>query len=71
MAKRQRRNGGAFEDAVCGRCELPLKDDGTCPNDRCPYHDGLQDEVVTSDQWPPEAEWKYIERIRERLKGQP
>jgi hypothetical protein len=71
MAKRRNRRGGEFDAAICGRCELPLEDDGTCPNARCPYHDGFQDEVVTNDLWPSEEERRYIEQIRERLKGEP
>ncbi len=55
---------------MCSRCELDLTPDGLCPNDRCPYHFGYQDEVVTNDSWPSEEEWAYIERIKERGRGE-
>jgi hypothetical protein len=56
-----------FTGALCCRCELPLDPDGTCPNDRCPYYWGYQDEVVTNDRWPSEEEWRHIKRLRKRL----
>ena len=55
----------SFEGAMCSRGERDLTD-GLCPNDRCPFHFGYQDEVVTNDSWPSEEERAYIEQIRER-----
>ncbi len=56
----------SFEGAMCSRCELDLTPDGLCPNDRCAYHHGYQDEVVADGSWPSEEERAYIEQIRER-----
>jgi hypothetical protein len=67
MAKKRRKRG-EFEGATCSRCQLPLDtQDGTCPNDRCPYHFGFQDEVVDDQGWPSEEEWEYIKKIRKAL----
>ncbi len=68
MAKKRGRKTGEFEGATCGRCELDLDpEDGTCPNDRCPFHFGLQDEVIDDEGHPSEEELRYIEEIRARL----
>jgi hypothetical protein len=42
---------------------------GTCPNDRCPFHFGFQDEVI-DDDYPSEEELGYIEEIRARLEAE-
>lgn len=68
MAKKRKRRSGEFEGATCSRCELPLDaKEGTCPNDRCPFHFGLQDEVIDDEGYPSEEEREYIEAIRIRL----
>ena len=54
------------------RCGLDLDlHTGRCPNDRCPFHRGYQDEIVPDSEWPSEEEWQYIRQIRERLKRGP
>ena len=59
---------GRIRRATCSRCELPLDPaEGTCPNDRCPFHFGLQDEVIDDEGHPSEEEWRYIAEIRARL----
>ena len=60
---------GFFAGATCSRCQLGLTPDGFCPNDRCPYHHGYQDEVVADDDWPSEEESHCIEKIRERTRS--
>ena len=68
MARKRKRKTGEFEGATCSRCELPLDPkEGTCPNDRCPFHFGTQDEVIDDEGYPSEEEWEYIEEIRARL----
>jgi len=68
VAKKRKRKTGEYEGATCSRCELPLDaKEGTCPNDRCPYHFSGQDEIVTDDGPPSEEELRYIEEIRLRL----
>ncbi len=68
MARKRKRRTGEFEGATCSRCELPLDaKEGTCPNDRCPFHFVFQDEVVSGDQVPSEEEWKHIEQLHARL----
>ncbi len=70
MAKKRRRKTGEFEGATCHRCELPLDpEEGTCPNDRCPFHFGFQDEIV-DDDYPSEEELIYIEQVRLRLESE-
>ena len=71
MAKKRKRKTGEFEGATCHRCELPLDEEGgTCPNDRCPFHFGFQDEVIDDDDDPSEEELGYIEEIRARLESE-
>ena len=42
MAKKRKRKTVEFEGATCHRCGLPLdEEEGTCPNDRCPFHLGV------------------------------
>ena len=68
MARKRKKKTGEYEGATCHRCELPLDpEEGNCPNDRCPFHFGFQDEVVDDDDYPSEEELKYIEEIRSRL----
>lgn len=58
-----------FEGAQCSRCDLDLDPrTGFCPNDRCPFHSRYQDEIVN---WSPpgEDEERYIEQVRERIRG--
>ncbi len=70
MAKKRKRKTGEFAGATCHRCELPLdEEEGTCPNDRCPFHFGFQDEVV-DDGYPSKDELRYIEEIRARLESE-
>jgi len=59
-----------FDGATCHRCELPLDpEEGTCPNDRCLFHFGFQDEVIVED-YPSEEELRSIEEIRARLESE-
>ena len=70
MAKKRKRKTGEFEGATCHRCGLPLdEEEGTCPNDRCPFHFGFQDEVI-DDDYPSEEELIYIEQVRLRLESE-
>ncbi len=68
MAKKRKRKTGEFEGATCSRCELDLDPEtGECPNDRCPFHFGFQDEVIDDEGHPSEDERKYIDELRARL----
>ena len=68
MARKMKRKPGDFKGATCSRCELPLDpNEGTCPNNRCPFHFGLQDEVIDDEVYPSEDEREHIEAIRIRL----
>lgn len=68
MARKRIKKTGEYEGATCCRCELPLDArEGTCPNRLCPYHFGLQDEVIDDEGQPSKEELKYIEEIRARL----
>ena len=68
MARKKRRKTGEFEGATCHRCELPLDPkEGTCPNDRCAFHFGTQDEVIDDEGQPSKEELMYINEIRSRL----
>jgi len=67
VAKRRRRKTGEFAAATCHRCELPLDEEaGTCPNDRCPFHFGFQEEV-NDDDHPSEEGLQHIEELRVRM----
>jgi hypothetical protein len=53
-----------YEGGECTRCGLAL-DDGLCPNDRCPFSDTYQDEMVEDWFYPEEDERAHIATLRD------
>jgi hypothetical protein len=56
-----------YEGGECTRCGLAL-DEGYCPNDRCPFADTYQDEMIEDWTYPEDDEQAYIETLRGHAK---
>jgi hypothetical protein len=53
------------EGGECARCGLALEE-GSCPNERCPFADTFQDELMEGWRPPGPKERAHIERISKR-----
>jgi hypothetical protein len=56
-----------YEGGECTRCGLALEE-GLCPNDRCPFADSYQDELVEDWTYPEEDERAHIATLRDHAK---
>jgi hypothetical protein len=57
-----------YEGGNCTRCGLALEE-GLCTNDRCPFADTYQDEMVEDWKYPDDDERAFIAALRGHAKG--